>query len=69
MLKLRTREYNGSTLVNTVSAQITLTTAWQQITLNAVTTVVGSTVDYTAYVSNAAPGNCFYADDASVALL
>lgn len=69
VLKLRIREYNGNTLVNTVITQITLTTAWQQITLNAVTQVVGSTLDYTAYTTNAAAGNCFYADDASVALL
>ena len=38
----------------------------QQITVNYVPQVPGSTLDLTAYTSNAAPGNCFYADDASV---
>jgi hypothetical protein len=28
--------------------------------------VVGSTLDLTAYTTTAAPGTCFYADDASI---
>jgi hypothetical protein len=66
VLKLRLREYNGSTFVSSATAQITLSTGWQQITVNYVPQVPGSTLDLTAYTSNAAPGNCFYADDASV---
>src|SRR6266487_1808290 len=66
VLKLRLREYNGSTFVSSATAQITLSTGWQQITVNYVPQVAGSTLDLTAYTSNAAPGNCFYADDASV---
>jgi PKD repeat protein len=66
VLKLRLREYNGSTFVSSATAQITLSTSWQHITVNYVPQVPGSALDFTAYTSNAAPGNCFYADDASI---
>jgi parallel beta-helix repeat protein len=66
VLKLRLREYNGSTFVNSATAQITLSTAWQQIKVVYPPQVVGSTLDYTAYTTNAAAGTCFTADDASV---
>ena len=60
------REYNGSTFVSSATAQITLSTAWQQVTVTYAPQVVGSTLDFTAHTSNAPPGNCFYADDASI---
>ena len=66
VLKLRLREYNGSTFVNSATAQITLSTTWQQIKVVYSPQVVGSTLDYTAYTSNAPPGSCFAADDASI---
>lgn len=67
-LRLRLREYNGGTLVGTAKiSQVSLTTAWQQVTVALTPQSSGSsTLDLTAYVSNAPPGVCFYADDASI---
>jgi hypothetical protein len=67
-LKLRFREYVGSTLVATTTAQVTLTTAWQQVTVLHPVTSPGSTLDFNAYLASAdaPPGACFYADDALI---
>jgi hypothetical protein len=65
-LTLRIREYAGSTLARTTTVQITLTTSWQQVTLTHTTASPGSTLDFTAYVSKAAPGTGFYADDVAI---
>ncbi|MFY9577988.1 MAG: PKD domain-containing protein [Gaiellaceae bacterium] len=65
-LTLRIREYAGSTLVRTSTAQVTLTTSWQQVTLTHTTASPGSTLDLNAYVSKAAPGTGFYADDVAI---
>jgi parallel beta-helix repeat protein len=65
ILKLRFREFAGTTLASTSTTQITLTTAWQQVSVSD-TTGAGSTLDLNAYVVNAPPGTCFYADDAAV---
>jgi PKD repeat protein len=66
-LKLRLREYSGSTLVGTALSQVTLSTSWQQVTVAYVPGAAGSsTLDLNAYVVNAAPGTCFLADDASI---
>jgi hypothetical protein len=43
-----------------------LTTSWQQVAVTNTVVSPGSTLDYSAYVTNAAPGTCFYADDASI---
>jgi len=68
-LTLRFREYSGTTLVGTATAQVKLTTAWQQISVTYTPTAPGqSTLDFNAYVSNAAAGSSFYADDAAVYL-
>lgn len=68
-LQLRLREYNGSTLVGQASRSITLSGSWQQITVSYTPGAAGtSNLDYNAYVSNAAPGDCFYADDAAITL-
>ena len=68
IITLRFREYNGSTLVRTTSAQATLTTSWQQVSVTHTAAAPGtSTLDFNAYVSKAAPGAVFYADDASIA--
>jgi PKD repeat protein len=63
-LKLRVREYNGSTLVGTATGTVALTTSWQQVTVAHPVASPGSNLDLNAYVSGAAPGTCFYADDA-----
>jgi hypothetical protein len=67
-LKLRIREYVGSTLVGTTTAQVTLTTAWQQVSVTYQITSAGSTLDFNAYLASAdaPPGTCFYADDAII---
>jgi parallel beta-helix repeat protein len=67
-LKLRFREYVGSTLVATTTSQVTLTTSWQQVTVTHQITSAGSTLDFNAYLASAdaPPGTCFYADDAVI---
>jgi hypothetical protein len=68
-LKLRFREYNGSTLVGTQTTLLTLSTSWQLVTATYAPAAPGvSTLDFNAYVSTAAVGTCFYADDASITL-
>jgi parallel beta-helix repeat protein len=65
-LKLRIREYSGSTLVGTATTTVPLTTAWQEVTTAYTPAAPGSsTLDYNAYVAaaEAPPGTCFYADD------
>jgi len=66
-LKLRFREYSTSgTLLATNTSTVTLATSWQQVSVTLPVSSPGSTFDYNAYVSNAAPGTCFYADDATI---
>ncbi|HWO71113.1 MAG TPA: hypothetical protein VNP94_10230 [Actinomycetota bacterium] len=69
-LKLRFREYSGGTLVGSaVVTTTTLTTDWQQVTVQIVPQAAGnSTLDFTAFVPNAPVGACFYADDASISV-
>jgi parallel beta-helix repeat protein len=71
-LKLRFREYTADnvTLLGTATASVTLTGSWQQVTVSYTVTSPGSTLDVNAYLASAdaPPGNCFYADDASVVL-
>lgn len=66
VLKLRLREWSGTTLVGAASAQVTLTTSWQQVFVSYTPAAPGSTLDLNAYVLNAPSGTCFYADDASL---
>jgi len=67
VVKLRFREYAGTTLVGTATSQLTLSSSWQQVTLAYTPSSPGSsTLDLNAYVSAAPPGTCFYADDISV---
>jgi PKD repeat protein len=64
IVKLRLKEYVNGTLVGSKEVQLTLTTAWQQISLTYSPVSPGSsTLDYTVRVSEAVPGLCFYADD------
>ena len=70
-LKLRFREYNGSTLVGSQTTLATLGTGWQLVTVSYVPAMPGSsTLDFNAYLSgaDAPPGTCFYADDAAITL-
>jgi len=68
VLKLRLREYQGSTLKGSVTSQVTLSTTWQLLTVSYTPLAPGaSTLDYNAFVSNTAAGStCFYADDAAI---
>ena len=68
-LKLRFREWSGRTAVGTAVSSIGLTTAWQQVSVLYTPASPGaSTLDLTAYVLDAQPGTCFYADAASIYL-
>jgi PKD repeat protein len=69
-LTLRFREYNISSGANlgVTTNTIKLTTAWQQVSVTASVVSPGaSTLDFNAYVTRAAPGTCFYADDVAIA--
>jgi parallel beta-helix repeat protein len=65
-LKVRFREYDGTTNAGSVTAQFTLTTSWQQVSVSYVPNVPGSTLDFNAYISSAPPGACFTADDVEI---
>lgn len=68
-LKLRLREWLGHTLVGQAKTPITLSTQWQPVTVQYTPVGPGSsTLNVNAYVMKAAPGTCFYADDASMAV-
>jgi PKD repeat protein len=63
-LRLRVREYAGTTLVGSAIQTATLGTTWQQVTVAYAPLSPGtSTLDLNAYVTGAPPGACFYADD------
>jgi hypothetical protein len=65
-LRLRLREYSGSTLAGTQSTSVTLTTSWQQLTVSYTPATAGTTLDFNAYIAGAPPGTCFLADDAAI---
>jgi parallel beta-helix repeat protein len=65
-LKLRFREWSGSTLVGTQTTLATLTTSWQEVSVVYAAQLSDSSLDFNAYVSSAAPGTCFYADDVTI---
>ena len=67
-LTLRIREYSGSTNVGQKTVTATLTTTWSQVSLPYTPTAAGDDLDLTAYLSNAAPGTCFEADDVTEAV-
>ena len=64
--KVKFREYSGSTLVGSAVTLVTLTTSWQPVSVDYTIVSPGSSLDFNAYVTSAAPGTCFYADDVSV---
>jgi len=64
---LRFREYSTSgTRLGVSTTRIKLTTDWQYVDVTLPVTSPGSTLDFNAHVMNAAPGTCFYADDAAI---
>ncbi len=65
-LKLRFREYTGSTLNGSATTQATLSTNWQLFTVTYTPAAPGSTLDFNAYISSAPVGTCFYADDVQI---
>jgi PKD repeat protein len=66
-LTLRFREYNSSgTRLGLKTSTVTLTTTWQPVSVTLAVASPGSSFDFNAYITNAAPGTCFYADDASI---
>jgi parallel beta-helix repeat protein len=66
-LKLKFREYQGSTLVGSQVASVTLATTWKQLQLSYSPVAPGSsTLDFVAYTSDAPSGVCFQADDATI---
>jgi parallel beta-helix repeat protein len=65
--RLRLREYAGTTLAGTATVTATLGTSWQPVSITYLPSAPGaSTLDLSAYVTGAAPGTCFYADDVVV---
>jgi hypothetical protein len=67
-VRLRFREYSGSTQVGSATTQVTLTTSWQQVAVTYRVASAGTSLDFNAYTSSSPPGTCFYADDAAVSL-
>jgi hypothetical protein len=68
-LKLRFREYSltGGAFLGSQTTTTSLTSGWQQITLTYIPqSPGGSYLEFSAYALNVPPGNCFYADDASI---
>jgi PKD repeat protein len=66
VLKLRFREYSGSTQVGSATTQVTLTTSWQLVSVTYSVPSAGTSLDFNAYISSAPSGTCFYADDAVI---
>jgi parallel beta-helix repeat protein len=65
-LKLRFREWSGSTLAGTSVSQVALSDSWQQVSTTYTVQAPGSSLDFSAYVTGAGPGTCFHADDAAI---
>jgi len=69
-IRVRVREYSGTTLLGTAMTKVTLTSSWQFITVSYMPIAAASTLDMNIYVSatNAPAGSYFYADDVSINL-
>lgn len=67
LLTLGFQESSGGTQRGSQTAQASLTTAWQKVTVAYTVVAPGSTLDFRAYVLNAPrKSTVFYADDASI---
>jgi hypothetical protein len=62
-VKLRLREYVGTTLVGTGTATATTTGGWQQVQLSYPVTSTGSTLDLNVYQVNQPAGTSLLVDD------
>ena len=65
-IRVRFREYTGGVLAGSAIVEATLTTVWQEVTVSYTSTAPGSSLDFQAYVPNAAAGTAFYADDVTI---
>jgi hypothetical protein len=65
-VRLRIREYAGSTLVGTQQSSLTLASGWQQLSLAYVPTTPGSHLDVNLLRSTPAGATCLVVDDLSV---
>lgn len=65
-VKLRIREYVGSTLVATTTATLNTTTAWQQVTLSHTVVSPGSTLDLNVYQTTQPAGSDLQIDDVTL---
>jgi parallel beta-helix repeat protein len=66
-LTMRVAEWNGGTRVGSETASVQLTSDFQRVEVGYSPVAPGiSHLDLTAWVSKAAPGTCFYADDPSI---
>ena len=67
LVKMRLREYNAGTFVGSSPiASASVGATWTKLTVDLTVQSPGSSLDLTAYVTNAAPGTCFTADDISI---
>ena len=65
----RLMESDGPVLAGRARTAVTLTTEWQPVTVSYTPSVPrASILDFSAYVLDAPPGTCFYADDAAIEL-
>ena len=65
-IKLRIREYNGATLVNTGTTTVNPTGDWQQVTLSYTVVSPGSTLDLNVYETNQPAGSDLLVDDVTL---
>jgi hypothetical protein len=67
---IKLQETNGSTIVSSATSTLTLSTAWQQITVSrAMLQPVATALNFNDYVTNVAAGaTAFFADDAAITL-
>jgi hypothetical protein len=67
-IRLKLFEKSGTTVVRSRTAPGTLTTSWQQVTVVLSSVPSGRTLDVQVFVPRdfGDPGQCFYADDASL---
>jgi hypothetical protein len=69
VIKITLKEINGGSVVGSRVVTYTLTGSWQQLTVTYTPVRAGtSTLDLQVFLpaAQAPPGNCFYADDASI---
>lgn len=68
-IKLRLREYSGTTLVGTSTATVTSTGDWQQLTVDYTVASPGSNIDLNVYATGQPVGTTLFVDDVTEASL